>query len=510
MSRLFSEFDILDYPLDRGKVLIEAAAGSGKTYTIQYLFLRLILERDDLDVSNILVVTFTEAATEELKERIRGILREAANLLAKVSKSRPLDVEKDGDLGRVLMQALGKGRSIPRLRDRLQQARTAFDEVVIATIHGFCSRMLSDYAFECGSRVGLELVKESRFFIQSVAEDYWRRTFYQGSELLVEAVVAQGLTLESLIELGLQLDRGPDLVVLPEVPESGSWAADMAHFVAEIDAVGRSFRSSCAVARNYLDNELEEIEKILFAGSPLNGRSWSNSKFPQYINNLEAALATTAWPDDDGFKALTKFSRDDLIKKTKNKKITPEHPLFHLCGELAAEVVRQQEFSGRLLCALKRDFLDFMAGPSGLKLCKEKSRKQGYSDYLTGLSQVLKGPSGGRLQELVAERFKVALVDEFQDTDPLQNSIFNTFFDRPEVLFYRIGDPKQSIYSFRGADIYAYLEVASGKGQKLATLDKNYRSTPRLLDAFNRIFSIPSPFLLDGIDYRKMICGQPL
>ncbi|MCK5680765.1 UvrD-helicase domain-containing protein, partial [bacterium] len=139
-----------------------------------------------------------------------------------------------------------------------------------------------------------------------------------------------------------------------------------------------------------------------------------------------------------------------------------------------------------------------------------RSRKQGYSDYLTGLSQVLKGSSGDILRGLVAERFKVALVDEFQDTDPVQNSIFNTFFDRPEVLFYRIGDPKQSIYGFRGADIYAYLGAALADGQERATLDKNYRSTPQLLKAFNRIFSVPDPFLLDGIDYRKMVCGRPL
>ncbi|MCD6268511.1 MAG: UvrD-helicase domain-containing protein, partial [Deltaproteobacteria bacterium] len=160
MANSFSKFDILDYPIDSGKVLIEAAAGSGKTYTIQYLFLRLILERNELEAGNILVVTFTEAATEELKERIRTTLRSAAKLLAKISKSRPLDQEKDGDLGRVLAQALKKGRSPAFLSERLQQVRAAFDEVVIATIHGFCNRILSDYAFECGSRINIELVKE--------------------------------------------------------------------------------------------------------------------------------------------------------------------------------------------------------------------------------------------------------------------------------------------------------------------------------------------------------------
>ena len=510
MARNFNEFDILDYPLDQGKVLIEAAAGSGKTYTIQYLFLRLLLERDDLGVGNILVVTFTEAATEELKARIREIIKDAARLLVKVSKTRQLDPEKDGDLGRVLIQALNKGKSVSCLKGRLQLARATFDEVVIATIHGFCNRILSDYAFECGSLVGLELVKDSRFFMQGVAEDYWRRTFYHGSDALVGAAFAQGLTLEDLIELGLQLDRDANLVILPESPEQGSWAADIARFASVIENLNLNYQHNRTISYGYLVSETEEIERLLFAGNPLKGNSWKRANYLQYVAELAAVLTDPSWPDTDGVKILVKFSQSDLVVKTKKNQLTPEHPLFKICDELAAAVICQQELAGRLVCAIKRDFLDFAAGPSGCKLYKEKSRKQSYSDYLTGLDQVLRGPAGGFLKHLVAERFNVALVDEFQDTDPLQNSIFNAFFDRPGALFYRIGDPKQSIYGFRGADIYAYLAAAQEKGQRLATLDKNYRSTPELLKAFNRIFSIPAPFLLEGIDYREMTCGRPL
>ena len=510
MANSFSKFDILDYPIDSGKVLIEAAAGSGKTYTIQYLFLRLILERSELEAGNILVVTFTEAATEELKERIRTTLRSAAKLLAKISKSRPLDQEKDGDLGRVLAQALKKGRSPAFLSERLQQVRAAFDEVVIATIHGFCNRILSDYAFECGSRINIELVKESRYFLQSVAEDYWRRTFYRGSEALVQTALAEGLTLEKLIELGEQLDRDPDLIILPEQPEHGSWAADIAHAKSGIEAAALSFQRNRGRALSYVKKEVVEIEQLLFTGSPLKAGSWKQAKFDSYFSELAIILNSTSWPDKVGAKALQKFSQSELVNKTKNNHPTPEHPLFHLCEELSASVSHRNVLAMSMLLALKRDFLDFVLSPVGLKLYKEKSRKQGYSDYLTGLDRVLKGPAGARLQRLVSERFKVALVDEFQDTDPVQNSIFNTLFDRPGMLFYRIGDPKQSIYGFRGADIFAYLEAAREPGQQLATLDHNYRSTPELLKVFNRIFSVPEPFLLEEIEFRKMVCGRPI
>ena len=505
----FCEYDILDYPLDGGRVLIEAAAGSGKTYTIQYLFLRLVLERADLKVGNILVVTFTEAATEELKERIREILKAAANRLTTFSPAHPFTPEKDGDLGRVLAQALQKGASVALLKERLNAARVSFDEVVISTIHGFCNRILSDYAFECGVRTGVDLVKESRIFLQVVAEDYWRRTFYRGSEILVRVAADGGLQLDTLITLAARFDQDPDLVALPEKPENGSWTEDVASLTTEIERVATRFKDSCQNAGDYLARERDEIKRVLFTGSPLNKSAWPPEKFDQVADLLEETLAAADWPTTEESKNLEKFSATALKTKTKAKQTPPEHPLFDLCQELVAEVVLYQEFATALVCALKRDFLDFAAGPDGVEACKLKARQQGYSDFLTGLRRALKGVPGAVLRRLAGERFKVALVDEFQDTDPVQYGIFNALFDRPEVLFYRIGDPKQSIYGFRGADIYAYLEAAQEEGQLRATLDRNFRSTPGLLRAFNHIFQVPAPFLLDGINYRALRSGRP-
>ncbi len=504
----FREYDILDYPLNRGRVLIEAAAGSGKTYTIQYLFLRLLLERVDLKVGNILVVTFTEAATEELKERIREILRAAANLLFTLSPSSPLDSEKDGDLSRVLEQALARGASIEFLKERINNARACFDEVVIATIHGFCNRILSDYAFECGVRSGVDLVKDSRIFIESVAEDYWRRRFYNGSESLARIVVDYGLQLETLITLAAQLDQDPDLVILPEKPENTSWAEDISRFSADIESLLPHFRECCDKAHGYLVRERHKIENLLYDGQPLHKRLWPVGKFDDFTTRLEEILTGTAWPTVAAAEILEKFSAATLKAKTRAKQVTPEHPLFDHCQQLLADFDSYKQLAANLVCAIKRDFIEFASGPDGFEACKLKARQQGYSDFLTGLRKALQGAPGGILRRLAGERFKVALVDEFQDTDPVQYGIFNALFDRPEVLFYRIGDPKQSIYGFRGADIYAYLEAAQETGQLRATLDRNFRSTPELLAALNRIFKIPAPFLLEGIDYRPMRSGR--
>ncbi|MCD6430948.1 MAG: exodeoxyribonuclease V subunit beta [Deltaproteobacteria bacterium] len=505
----FREYDILDYPLDGGRVLIEAAAGSGKTYTLQYLFLRLVLERVDLKAGNILVVTFTEAATAELKERIREILKAAAVLLNALSPVRPLDSEKDGDLGRVLAQALDQGASVALLKERLKAARVGFDEVVIATIHGFCNRILSDYAFECGVRTGVELVKESRVFLQVVAEDYWRRTFYDGSEIIVRIAADQGLQLDTLIALAARLDQDPELVVLPEKPEKGSWSEDIALFSAEIERLSARFKDSCQNGLDYLVRERDEIKRVLFAGSPLHKSAWAPDKFDQVADLLEETLVAADWPMAEEGKNLTKFSTSALKTKTKAKQTTPRHPLFDICERLVVDLELYKKVAEALVCVVKRDFLDFASGPDGVEACKLKARQQGYNDFLTGLRKALAGAPGGALRRLAGERFKVALVDEFQDTDPVQYAIFNTLFDRPETLFYRIGDPKQSIYGFRGADIYAYLEAAREQGQLRTTLDRNFRSTSQLLQALNRIFQIPAPFLLDGIDYRPLRSGRP-
>ena len=504
----FREYDILDYPLNRGRVLIEAAAGSGKTYTIQYLFLRLVLERADLKAGNILVVTFTEAATEELKERIREILKVAANRLASLSPDRPLDPKPEDDLGRVLAQALNRGVSLALLKERLKVARVNFDEVVIATIHGFCNRILSDYAFECGVRTGVDLVKDSRVFIESVAEDYWRRTFYNGADFLAGIAVDGGLQLETLVTLATRLDQDPDLVVLPEKPENGSWAEDIALLSAEIESVIPRFRVRCQKAQGYLASERKEIENLLYNGAPLHKSIWPAGKFNNFATQLEEVLVSAHWPTADDGKILVKFSASVLKTKTRAKQTTPLHPLFELCEELVADLALYRKIAENLVSLLKRDFLEFASGPDGVEACKIKARQQGYSDFLTGLRRALDGAPGGILRRLAGERFKVALVDEFQDTDPVQYGIFNALFDRPEVLFYRIGDPKQSIYGFRGADIYAYLEAALEAGQSRATLDRNFRSTPELLQALNRIFDIPAPFLLDGIDYRPIRSGR--
>jgi exodeoxyribonuclease V beta subunit len=508
MTTSFREYDLLEYPLDEGRVLIEAAAGSGKTYTIQYLFLRLLLERDDLRPGAILVVTFTEAATEELRERIRAIL--VAAVRRRAAGLPPAEELRD-DLDRVLARAVESAGSIAAVEERLRRARRTFDETVIATIHGFCSRILSEYAFEAGVRSRVELVKDSRRFGRFVAEEYWRRRFYSDFFTPAEKrlLATLGIELDQLVELAGELERKPGLEVLPELPQNGSWPADLKDAVAGLAASCPEWAEYCDRALEVLRSQREEIRQRLFAGRPLNAGSWKEAQFDSRADALELLLekAGRDLPEDD--QNLERFSCTFLKNKTKEKCQTPEHQFFDLCEQLwqlAADFTAGQQQAATLV---RRDFVDFARGPEGFAAVKQELRRQGYGDFLTGLCRVLHEPRGELVAARIRERFRVALIDEFQDTDPVQYEIFNRLFAVPEILFYRIGDPKQSIYAFRGADIFAYLAAARESDQAKATLDRNFRSNPGLLAALNRIFEIPDPFYYKGIDYRPARAGNP-
>ena len=164
-------FDLLETPLLRGTSLLEASAGTGKTYTLAGLFLRLLLE-ENLPAGQILVVTFTEAATEELRGRIRDLLVRAAEALRKGPEG---GTGADSFLRGMVARA---GEARTEWRRRVELALGGFDEASIYTIHGFCRRVLQERAFETGALFDSELIKETAPLLREVAEDYWRATLY--------------------------------------------------------------------------------------------------------------------------------------------------------------------------------------------------------------------------------------------------------------------------------------------------------------------------------------------
>ncbi|MCM8528066.1 MAG: exodeoxyribonuclease V subunit beta, partial [Lentisphaeraceae bacterium] len=421
-----------------GTYLIEASAGTGKTYSIANLYLHFILQGKK--VSEILVVTFTEAATKELRERIRANLSKAFQVLTGLSRDEQLTAiisSYDSDDKKLLLEA----------------AILNFDQAAIFTIHGFCQRMLQENAFESMSLFDAELLENEEDLHEEIVKDFIRQKTYlpdsQGSlnhkKLLSLVKNYNGQKIVDAVDQSGFEDLKNEFIDLLKV-----------HLEEQLEVLKTSKQISHAKSSFYHPDKFEQYEKDL-------------QDFTQGIQNPGLGIS---------IKALSQNSIEAAEGKGKT---APEHELFKCAENLLpyfSEVTH------------KIEFLEFFA--EKFKERKSELNVLTFDDLINKLHDVLsKEGENGLLHTRIREQFKVALVDEFQDTDPVQYEIFSTLFGNksscPEHSFYMIGDPKQSIYSFRGADIFAYL-VAKNRADRMFTLDTNYRSEPELVSAVNHLF----------------------
>ncbi|MDR2677815.1 MAG: UvrD-helicase domain-containing protein, partial [Zoogloeaceae bacterium] len=183
MTQSPRDLDVFNCPLS-GVSLIEAAAGTGKTWAICMLAARLVAERD-IEIGKLLIVTFTNAATAELRERVRQRLHS----LVREDSAEPLRHE--------FFNALEKrGVSPETACIRLKAALTAFDEAAIFTIHSFCQRALGEYPFAATQPFAQELGHTDPL-IRQASLDYWRRFIAQGT-LSGQDALALGLKPDAL------------------------------------------------------------------------------------------------------------------------------------------------------------------------------------------------------------------------------------------------------------------------------------------------------------------------
>ena len=469
------EFDILDSPLE-GTNLIEAGAGTGKTYAITGLFLRLILEKN-FSASQILVVTFTEAATAELKERIRVKLREAA------------DVFSTGRGGDSFLNGLVKKMSDPAVAlTRLHEALRIFDQAGIFTIHGFCRKTLHENAFESGSLFDTELVTDQENLKREITEDFWRRRFYRESSLFVNYAMKNQVSPESLLSLFSNRIPGTDVKVLPD-PEIPGAIAEEQQFRAAFDAVRDSWLS-----------EKADIEDILRTHRGLNRNRYRKNSISTWIREMDRLIASGG-ENPVLFEAFKKFCTDELEKSTKKGHAAPGHPFFYLCDVLKEKTADLQKIYEKRLLGLKADLFHYLQDELARR--KRKRNIQFFDDLLLNLHRALERPGGGALARNIRKTYRAALIDEFQDTDPVQYAILKKIFMTQDRPLFLIGDPKQAIYGFRGADIFAYMD-ASAHVESRYTLKENWRSEPGLITAVNTVFDRPKrPFLYEEIVFHR-------
>ncbi len=474
-------FDPLTGPLD-GRNLVEASAGTGKTYTIAALFVRLVVEVG-LGVDEILVVTFTEAATAELRGRIRGRLREAEAAFTLGPGADPFL------RGLVDRCPVSEGEAAGRLRAAVR----GFDRAEIHTIHGFCLRALQEAAFESGAPFQAKLVTDHEALVGEVVADFWRSRVYDAPGPFARYLRGQKVTVEGLTAFALSHARPRGLVVVPDGPAPDTTAVEGRVW----DAFG-AVRHLWAVHR-------DEVSRVLLASPDLNRTRYGLSRVREDLAELDRYLAggdPAASPE-----GLVRLTPAVLEAGTRKGRAPPSHPVFDACGQLHQALEHLRAAYADRLRALRAELLGFVRREVAARRAARDVRS--FDDLLTDLLAALEGPGGARLAAALRARHRAALVDEFQDTDPVQYGIFRRVFgEADEPRLFLIGDPKQAIYGFRGADLFAYLGAARDADRRF-TLDRNWRSSQALLDGVEAVFGAsPTPFVLGEIGFAAVSAGR--
>ncbi|WP_439836608.1 exodeoxyribonuclease V subunit beta [Aeromonas enteropelogenes] len=468
----------LRFPL-HGERLIEASAGTGKTYTIAGLYLRLLLghgplieegadagqpsaHERPLSVTEILVVTFTEAATAELRGRIRGRIHEARLAFMR---------GHSGDA--LLAQLLAEVEDHELAARRLLAAERQMDEAAVFTIHGFCQRMLKQNAFESGALFETEfLTDDSQLRLQAVS-DYWRAEFYPVDKTLASAVRALWPSPAALLrEMNGWLDNS-ELEMRPPAGDE-TLAARHQAAMARIEAVKREW--------------LAQVDEI---------RRQTDGHISRYTGkNYEGWLAKIAgWAQDEtsGYaipKELERFGQTVLEANLKKGGDVPTLPLFTQIDELLASRPGIRDLILQRAAVVVR---------SRMQASKRQAHQLSFDDLLKDLDGALDSPLGERLCERIRATYRVAMIDEFQDTDPQQYRIFHRLYGgHQDTALLMIGDPKQAIYGFRGADIFTYIQARRNVSAHY-TLGRNWRSSGALVAAVNGLFErAKDPFIYEA------------
>jgi exodeoxyribonuclease V beta subunit len=471
MTRL----DVVNAPLD-GINLIEANAGTGKTWTITALYLRLLLEAQR-SVESILVMTFTDAATAELRDRIRRRLSDA-----RIVFERGEADEDDPFLAGLLGRIPDRKQALLQLSSALRN----FDQAPIYTIHGFCQRVLGDRAFESGMPFETEILPDQSMVLQEIAEDFWRKTFYAATPLFIRYVLERKLDPKKLKdELQARIGKPYLEIRKPDIPR-------------DIGVLEHAYQDAYSRTRTIWRAERAAIERQLTADTSLSANRYSKAALAGWLLLMGACLDSEA-AGMGLFKELEKFTARALEASVKKGMRPPRHPFYEACGEMKAAHDALETAYGRYLSVLKAQLLEYCNVE--LTARKQQLQLQSYDDLLLNLDRALDGDRGGALAVALRARYSAALIDEFQDTDPVQYRIFKRIYAGAGLPVFLVGDPKQAIYSFRGADVFAYLSARRDAPHGHA-LDVNWRSTPPLLAAVNTLFGgAPAPFVIDEIPF---------
>ncbi|WP_448250466.1 exodeoxyribonuclease V subunit beta [Thalassotalea agariperforans] len=457
-----------------GKHLIEASAGTGKTFNITRIYLRMLLERK-LPVEKILVMTFTKDATQELKGRIDSTIRQAL-------ADWPQLIQSD-----VFYQAIAETVSNEEAQFLLKKALLFLDEAAIFTIHGFCQRVLTEHAFATKMAFDASLETDLSDIVQQATQDCYRilasdqpqaflllSEFWQTPDSFISAfakAIYQRSVLDVLSEAVICENFGQEVqLAIKSVNDNKSLIYQVL-----IDSQKNAKQTERIAEFNELHAWLSSLYSSLSSGltsDELIGIEETHGKMPTAFFNgtryarspQKAELLAVFEPVKAVKTSYEKFAKS--IKKAK---------AFALVRTLVYQI---------------RD---------KIRLQKQQVNVLGFDDLISNLASAL--TSNQQLADRIRQDYPVALVDEFQDTDPDQFTILNALYSKEDdeleitsaqnhkndCAVFMIGDPKQAIYGFRGGDVFAYL-AAREKCQYQWVMDTNWRSSANMIAGYNRLF----------------------
>ena len=478
--------NLLTLPLS-GRQVIEASAGTGKTFTLAALYVRLVLghgrESPGLQPAQILVMTFTDAATAELRERIRHRLHESARWFDRQVAGRASSQDP-------FLESLTHSfapEQWPHCAAQLHMAAQSMDEAAIYTIHGWSRRMLSSFALHSRDLFEQTHLDNPNELLHQLVNDHWRRWFYPltlKEQTLVRELIGSDpqALLQELKKRWHAMDKKPAPFSAPSEP-----SVILGHLLGwheQLEDVQHAARSLWTPEMATVLSEAQATKKI-------RGPGISKINFNKWVNSLAAWAERGEYikPDD-----LARFTLTNLQEK--NWAEASEHPLFAHIELLCKYLTTKPDSRSTLL-----DHAAFEVRQQ-YQQTKLQLSVFDFQDLLQRLHTALHADEG-ELAAAIRAQYPVAMVDEFQDTDPWQYESLDRIYDRQHVndqhALVMIGDPKQAIYSFRGADLSTYLKARQTALEinpyALHSLDNNFRSTPTLVEAVNHIFaSIDKPF----------------
>ncbi|TXT37986.1 MAG: exodeoxyribonuclease V beta subunit [Comamonadaceae bacterium] len=472
-----------------GMQLIEASAGTGKTWTLAALYVRLVLgHAPGNDTANlgpglfppqILVMTFTEAATAELRERIRERLALSARYF---QTGAP---ELADDFLRTLREQIAP-EQWPDCAWRLDMAAQWMDDAAIFTIHGWSSRMLKTHAFDSASLFTQSRVEDSDRLKLIAAQDYWRHWFYALDAQTLPALKTIGDTPQALLGKLQALWRSAERAPRADAPDPespDSLLARWSQWQQQREAL------EAAARPGWTAEVIQSLQDVAAAKILSNYRA-------NWLPGWLAQMADWVQGEDTAPDTLARFTLSTL--QDKGWAAAANWPVFAQLETLHQHLETEPDVVTDLLAHAA------VAVARAYQAAKAQAAQFDFADLLQNLYRALQAPDG-RLASAIRAQYPVALVDEFQDTDPWQfGSLIKIYSglrtidmgcnpvsclneaDQPQALIM-IGDPKQAIYSFRGADLATYL-TARDQAQGIYTLPGNYRSTPGVVAAVNHVF----------------------